>query len=146
MSDPQPHHQRVLISRRQLLASTGVLTAAAGAGVGFGTWAIANAATTPALHASTFTALIGHAFRFAPPGTAPVWLTLESVEGVGRSKATELSFSLRFAGPRAARQGGEVGTLTAPGLSFLFLVVPSGRPTARGQDWVVTVAGGGHHD
>ena len=146
MSDATHHNHPWTISRRQLLASTGVLTAAAGVGIGAGALQSAVAQPSPALHASTFSGLVGHTFQFAVRGAQPVPLTLESVDGIGRRKPTELGFALRFSGPRAGKQGGEVGALTAPGLAFTLLVVPSGRPSKRGQDWVATIAGGSRHD
>ena len=146
MSDAMHPNAPWTISRRQLLASTGVLTAAAGVGIAAGTLPSAVAQPAAPLHASTFSGLVGHAFRFAVLGAQPVSLTLESVDGIGGRKPTELAFALRFSGPRATKQGGEVGALTAPGLAFTLLVVPSGRPSKRGQDWVATIAGGSHHD
>jgi hypothetical protein len=136
------------LSRRQVLASAGVVAVAAGVGVGPGLFTSAEAAegsrtaAQPALLASTFRPLVGHVFRFSARSAERVMLRLEAVEGAGAKRATEKSFSLRFSGAGARKQGGEVGQLRGPGLAPLtLLVVPSGRRTAKGQDWVATIVG-----
>jgi hypothetical protein len=135
------------LSRRQVLASAGVVAVAAGVGVGPGLFTSAEAAessraATAELLASTFHPLVGHVFRFSSHSAQRVMLRLEAVEGAGAREATQKSFSLRFSGAAARKQGGEVGQLRGPGLAPLtLLVVPSGRRTAKGQDWVATIVG-----
>jgi hypothetical protein len=146
----------VSLSRRQVLASAGVLGAAAGLGVGPALTSAASAApaapsagaagASAALRASAFKALVGKNFRFAGAGTAPVTLRLQAVDGLGSKAARERAFALRFTGPVARRQGGEVGLLEGDGVAAHLLVVPSGRAMPHGQDWVATVQSGGSHD
>ena len=147
-SDPAAHHDPRLgavahalrLSRRRILVSSGLVAAASVSGLVPGLVRVAGAEAADPLTARTFRPLSGRSFRFTGRSGAAVTLRLDAVEGVGRAAAAEHSFSLRFSGPVAPRQGGEVGTLQGPGLAPMrLLVVPSGRAHPRGQDWIVTV-------
>ncbi len=95
------------------------------------------------LVASRFLALVGSDFTFEA-GDGRITLRLAEVEGVGRVDRTETAFTLRFDGPAARVQGGQVGQLSGPDLRGIpLLVVPSGRAVAGRQEWVATVVGGG---
>jgi hypothetical protein len=132
-----------------VIASAGVLAAAAGAGIGPGLFTgTAQAATKAsaagqALLASTFTGKVGHVFSFTGSAGETVMLRLEAVEAAGRHQdRTEHTFALRFSGPGARRQGGAVGRLSGSGIApTTLLVVPSGRVHRQRQDWVATVVG-----
>jgi hypothetical protein len=130
------------LTRRRVLVGSGVLAAAAVSTALPGLVRPAAAQERRGLRAATFRSAVGGAFVFAARRSGRVRLRLEAVEGVGTAAATESTFVLRFAGPAARHQGGEVGTLRAPGLpASRLLVVPSGRAHAAGQDWVATVVG-----
>lgn len=94
------------------------------------------------LVASRFLPLVGSDFTFdAEQGR--IVLRLAEVQGVGRNDRTETAFTLRFDGPAARVQGGQVGQLSGPDLRGIpLLVVPSGRAAAGQQEWVATVIGG----
>ena len=102
-------------------------------------------AGSEALRASSFLPLVGSTLTFTVGDAEGLSLTLVGVEGVGGSPVSESAFALRLRGPVASRQGGDVGTLSAPTLRpTLLLVVPSGLPRDDGQDWVATIVGGTH--
>jgi hypothetical protein len=97
------------------------------------------------LRSSTFLPLVGRTLTLAFDDADSVALRLVAVEGVGSAELTDLAFTLRLRGPVAARQGGQVGELSASSLRpTSLLVVPSGLPTDGGQDWIATIVGGTH--
>jgi hypothetical protein len=125
------------VSRRNLLALAGAVGAALALPVGVQRLAEAG---QPDLVASRFTPLVGRSFTFdLADGAVP--LVLVAVEGLGAAPPTEHAFTLRFTGPVARRQGGEVGMLRGPGVSAHLLVVPSSLPSAPEQVWVATIDG-----
>jgi hypothetical protein len=128
------------LSRRSFLALAGAVGAALALPVGIQRLA---RATEPDLVAARFTPLVGQSFSFELPAEA-VPLVLVAVEGLGSAPVTEHAFALRFTGPVARRQGGEVGMLRGPGVSVGLLVVPSSLPGGAGQTWVATIQGGTH--
>jgi len=97
------------------------------------------------LLASTFLPLVGRTLTFTIGEADGIALRLVAVDGLGTSAVREDAFALRLHGPVATRQGGEVGTVSAPDLRPTpLLVVPSGLPYDDGQDWVATILGGTH--
>jgi hypothetical protein len=129
------------VTRRSLLLLAGTVGAALALPVGIQRL---GQGPGPELAASRFTPLIGRAFTLDLPDAA-VPLVLVAVEGLADEPVAEHAFALRFTGPPARRQGGEVGTLRGPGVRTTLLVVPSSLPRATDQVWVATVHGGGHH-
>ena len=125
------------LSRRSVLA----LASAAGAALALPTgvrWAVAG---EPQLVASAFTPHVGRAFTF-DLAEGSVVLILEAVEGLGGASPSERRFSLRFTGPVATVQGGQVGHLGGPVSTTTLLVVPNGLPRGGTQEWTATVDGG----
>lgn len=132
-----------MLSRRRLLVTAGLLGVATAAGGLPGLAGPAGADLVEVLVTSTFTPLVGKSFHFSGPSSAPVTLVLRAVEGIGGAPVATRAFALRFSGPVAVRQGGEVGTFSGAGVPPMnLLVVPSGPPSTTGQDWVLTVQGG----
>lgn len=127
------------LSRRSFLG----LAALAGASVAI---PVALAERQPSLAellvASRFLPHIGSEYTFdADDGR--IVLTLVDVEGVGRVDRTDRAFTLRFDGPPALSQGGQVGQLAGPDLRGIpLLVVPSGRSMDGHQEWSATIVGG----
>jgi hypothetical protein len=133
------------VSRRRVLGVVGVVGAAA-AVASVPAWhrgaAESGAAPAEVLVASTFTGLVGRTFTLDLDEATSVPLRLAAVEGLAGAGVAERAFLLRFDGPVAATQGGQVGHLHGPSLpASPLLVVPSGLPDARGQAWTVTVVG-----
>jgi hypothetical protein len=125
------------LSRRSVLA----LAAAAGAALAVPAgvrWAVAG---EPQLVASAFTPHLGRAFTFEL-AEGPVVLVLEAVEGLGPQPVAERRFTLRFSGPVATVQGGQVGQLRGPAPTTTLLVVPNGLARGGAQEWSATIDGG----
>ncbi len=125
------------LSRRSVLALASVAGAALALPAGV-RWAVAG---EPQLVASAFTPHVGRAFTF-DLAEGSVVLVLEAVEGLGAASPSERRFSLRFTGPIATAQGGQVGQLHGPTPRVALLVVPNGLPQGSAQEWTATVDGG----